>query len=377
MAYQSADPTTDRSNNARKSSGSRLRRLFESEREVQFSRQDQLTVAGIGHGLILVGVTLILLFSFDRWPGGSALLLFYSMEGVIVASGLASVISARQVVDVLDNWFNMNRAEEWINDNRKLKVQGQNAALILLFVLQFGSMAALLVATSGPIESPFAPMALAIGVFTPFIVNRGSTIALIILTTMAFYVVMIMVVGSGGDESTPDAGAYAAVNLFILLLASVLTFKQRRDDLSFTLKRTVEAPPERVWRAWTDPLEVANWVKRDGEHEPEISMDVSKDGFWRAAFNGRGSQPGVPWSGKYLEVEPPKRLVFTVGARSGIGEEIISVELKPRGEWTEIVVTQTDHGRFDGLKKGWERFMSRMDGYLLSHDDSRPRDGSD
>lgn len=362
--------------------GSRLGKLLAKEREVQFTRQDQLTMGGMGHALIVGGVTLILWLGFEHWPPfhlslahGSSLFFFYAMEGVIVAFGFISIISARQVVGVIDLWLPMGWSERWMNRHPKLKDRAQNGILVLLFALQFGSMAALVVATSGPIESPFAPMALGIGIFTPFIVNRWGTVALIILTTMAFYVVIVVVVGTGGDQSHPKPGAYAAVNLFILLLASFMTFK-RRDSLSFTLKRVVEASPERVWRAWTEADEVASWLRSDGAREPEIFLDVNEGGGWRIKLDGGEGRSRATWSGRYLEVEPPKRLVFTVDSRSGIGKEIVTVELKPRGERTEMVVTQADHGRRDGLERGWEEFMTQMHGYLLSHSDRRPRGGS-
>lgn len=372
---------TDPARKSKASLGNRLGEFLEKEREVQFTRQDQLTMAGMGHGLILLGVTIILWASFDQWPGGIPLLLFYIMEGVIVAFGVIATISTRQVVSAIDksvlNVPNMDWFEKWMNNHPTLKVRVQAGILFLLFALQFGSMAALLIATSGPIESPFAPMALAIGVFTPFIVNRWWTVALIILTTMAFYVVIILIVGTGGDESSPEPGAYAAVNLFILFLASVMTFK-RRDSLSFTLKKVVEASPERVWRAWTDADEVSSWLTNNEGSEPEIFLDASKGGVWRVTLNKDDRQLGVLWSGRYLEVERPERLVFTVDARSGIGDEIVTVELKKRGERaTEVVVTQTDHGRFDGLKKGWSGFMTRMGWYVMAHRDVGPRDDSD
>jgi uncharacterized protein YndB with AHSA1/START domain len=356
------------------SRGGWLGRFLEEEREVQFSRQEQLTMAGMGHALILVGVTIILATCFKRWPGSLALTLFYVMEGVIVAFGVIATMSTRQVVSAIDksvlNVPDMSRSEKWMNKHPKLKDRVQAGILALLFALQFGSMAALLIATSGPIESPFAPMALAIGVFTPFIVNRWWTVAVVILGTMAFYLVITLVVGTGGNVSSPQAGAYVAVNLFILLLASVMTFK-RRDSLSFSLTKVVEASPERVWRAWTDPREVSSWLANSEDNKPEVSLNVIKGGVWRVTLNGEDGQPGLPWYGRYLAVEPPERLVFTVDARSGIGDEIITVAFKKRGERaTEVVVTQTDHGRFDGLKRGWSGFMRRMGSYVMLYRDA-------
>lgn len=335
-------------------------------------------MAWMGHLLILLGVSLILRISFDSWSTGPSLVYFYVIEGVIVAFGIIATISTRQIVSAIDRTVvNMDWSEEWMYENPTLKGRVQAGILLLIFALQFGSMAALLIATGGPIDSPFAPMALAIGVFTPFIVNEWWTVALIIVTTMAFYVLIIMIVGFSGEKSHPQPIAYAAVNLFILGLASIMTLR-RRDSLSFTLRRIVRASPERVWRAWTDNHQVARWLMSDGDNAPEICMDVRKGGVWRVTMYDRDGPLGIPWSGMYLELEEPERLVFTVDARSGMGEEIITVELKKRGErTTEMVVTQTDNGRFTGLKTGWSGFMDRMGWYLVSHGDARPKVGSD
>lgn len=359
---------------------SRLKKFLKSEREVHFTPQDQLTMAWMGHLLILGGVTLTLWLGFHDWSWTPSLIAFYVIEGVIVVFGVLATISTRQILSAVDktNVVSVEGPEDWMYENPTLKDRVQSSLVILLFALQFCSMATLLIATGGPIDSPFAPMALAIGVFTPFIVNKWWTVALTIVSTMVFYVLIILLVDSGGSTSSPEKGAYAMVNLFILGLASIMTLK-RRDSLSFTLRKIVRASREGVWRAWTDRDQIARWLVREGEKEPDVSMELRQGGAWRVTmYDDAGNAAGVPWSGTYRELKKPERLVFTVDARSGMGEEVITVQLKKRGEHaTEMIVSQADNGRFDGLIRGWSGFVDRIAWYMAIRRDTGPQGGSD
>lgn len=352
-----------------------LKTAVKKDREVHYTREDQLTMAAIGHGLILLGVFLIVRFTFDSGSTGHSLRYFYYCEIAIMAFGIIATASTRQVVSAVDKTaFDLDWAEEWMNENPSLKMHVQRLVLGAMFILQFVSMAALLEATGGPIDSPFAPMALGIGVFTPFILNKWWTIFVVIIATMAFYGLITSIVGFSGAENRPEPGAYATVNLFILAVASVVTLR-RRDALTFKLRKIVKARPERVWRAWTDERQVCHWIGDDPN--PQISLDVREGGDWQVTLLGRDGAEATRWFGTYLEVEKPKRLVFSVAARSGIGTEVISVDLRRRGEVTEMVVTQTDKGRFEGLKKGWSGFVDQLTYYVMSPAGRRSNGGSD
>src|SRR4051794_41356084 len=85
--------------------------------------------------------------------------------------------------------------------------------------------------------------------------------------------------------------------------------KPRR--LGLTITRVFDAPPERVWREWTEPEAFADWF---GGPEAEIpldtvAMDVRPGGAWRATMLPRG--PEIRWEGEDVEVEPPERLAPT------------------------------------------------------------------
>ena len=77
-----------------------------------------------------------------------------------------------------------------------------------------------------------------------------------------------------------------------------------------TLTRWFDAPPERVWRAWTDPAELAQWWGPHGYTIPISEVDVRRDGAYRIVMR---SPEGVdyPATGRFVEIDSPNRLVFT------------------------------------------------------------------
>jgi len=81
------------------------------------------------------------------------------------------------------------------------------------------------------------------------------------------------------------------------------------DGAEFVMERVFEAPRELVWRALTDPERIPRWWGKR-EHTMTVEeMDVRVGGRWRwVAHTPDGD---APFSGEYLEIEAPGRLVNT------------------------------------------------------------------
>ena len=86
---------------------------------------------------------------------------------------------------------------------------------------------------------------------------------------------------------------------------------------SLTLKRRINAPPSKVFAAWTDPEKLAHWFGPADTVAGSSSaeLDVKVGGRFRIRFStANGEQHEV--GGVYREVTPDQRLVFTWAWRS-------------------------------------------------------------
>src|SRR5438093_9715892 len=80
----------------------------------------------------------------------------------------------------------------------------------------------------------------------------------------------------------------------------------------FTITRVFDAPRELVWKAWTDPEQVARWFGPRGISTPRstITMDVRPGGTFALTMIGDDDGKEYPSGGTFLEVVEPERLVW-------------------------------------------------------------------
>jgi len=91
-------------------------------------------------------------------------------------------------------------------------------------------------------------------------------------------------------------------------------------DAAIVVEGAFKAPIERVWRAWTQPEELARWFGGEAGEFLAMATDVRVGGAWRFDIAG---DPPSRLQGEYLVVEPHARLVFTwshVQPKPGGGE---------------------------------------------------------
>jgi uncharacterized protein YndB with AHSA1/START domain len=82
------------------------------------------------------------------------------------------------------------------------------------------------------------------------------------------------------------------------------------EDRDLVLTRVIDAPPEKVYKAWTDPTQLTRWFAPAPWTTSRAEMDVRPGGSSLVVLKGPdGSE--FPNRGVYLEVIPNKRIVFT------------------------------------------------------------------
>jgi uncharacterized protein YndB with AHSA1/START domain len=91
----------------------------------------------------------------------------------------------------------------------------------------------------------------------------------------------------------------------------MMTEQLTMQEHTITIERVLDAPRELVWKAWTDPDEVAKWWGPELFTTPRetIEFDLRPGGVCRMTMIGPDGQE-YPNDGHFGVVEPPERLSF-------------------------------------------------------------------
>ena len=101
---------------------------------------------------------------------------------------------------------------------------------------------------------------------------------------------------------------------------------------SLTLKRRLNAAPEKVYAAWAQPAKLMQWFGPDSGAVTRAELDLRVGGRYTIVFHTEdGEEHHV--SGVYREVVPNEKLVFTWAWRSTPEREsLVTVLIKPDGD---------------------------------------------
>jgi len=115
---------------------------------------------------------------------------------------------------------------------------------------------------------------------------------------------------------------------------------EKKSDREVVVTRTFDAPARLVFEAWSKPeLFKKWWVPRSmGMTLRSCEMDVRTGGTYRLEF---GEDPANPMAffGKYIEVVPGKRIVWT-NEESGDAGSVTTVTLEERDGKTFLVLSE-------------------------------------
>jgi uncharacterized protein YndB with AHSA1/START domain len=138
---------------------------------------------------------------------------------------------------------------------------------------------------------------------------------------------------------------------------------------SLTLKRRLNARPEKVYAAWTDPEKIAAWFgpSRVVPGTVQADIDARAGGRYRVSFDtedGEHNQVG----GVYREVVPNQRLVFSWAWQSTPEREsLVTVSLRPDGDGTLLTLSHEqffDAAARDGHQNGWTGSLDKLERFL-------------
>lgn len=138
---------------------------------------------------------------------------------------------------------------------------------------------------------------------------------------------------------------------------------------SLVLERDYPVPPEKVWRAWTDPQAISRWFG-PGPNEPvsKAELDVRPGGRFRIVFGGPDGK-AHECAGVYKEVVPNRRLVFSWCWPNSTPERVsqVTILLQPAAGGTRLEFRHEqffDETARDNHRRGWTGALEKLGHHL-------------
>lgn len=130
------------------------------------------------------------------------------------------------------------------------------------------------------------------------------------------------------------------------------------------IRRTIAAPRQRVFEAWTRPEEVRKWAAPGAMTVSDVQIDLRVGGRFRIVMaHPEGGEH--PATGVYREVDPPRRIVYTWAweTRAEAGEGLVTVEFHDRGPDTDVVLRHEglpSEGECARHETGWNGCLDKF-----------------
>jgi uncharacterized protein YndB with AHSA1/START domain len=142
----------------------------------------------------------------------------------------------------------------------------------------------------------------------------------------------------------------------------------------FTTTRTFAAPRDLVFRAWTEPAQIAAWFGPRGFGAPlgAISNDLRPGGRWNVTMVDDATGIPYPCSFTYSQITPPERIIFMdrMAGRLDGRETVVTVTLTEVDGGTEMTFHCADpdpRPEFAGVEQGWGSSFDKLAELLDAH----------
>jgi len=137
--------------------------------------------------------------------------------------------------------------------------------------------------------------------------------------------------------------------------------EQTTERLVYERELQIAAAPETVWEFLVDPAKVTRWKGR-----PATAFDPTAGGSYRIEI-----VPGQVASGEFVELDRPRRMVYTWGWEPGPdgpnpvppGSSTVEIELVPSDGGTKLRFTHRDLPSTESAEShgvGWDHYLPRL-----------------
>lgn len=117
------------------------------------------------------------------------------------------------------------------------------------------------------------------------------------------------------------------------------------SERTFVMEREFDAPARALFEAYSRPEMIKRWFGPVGWPVTLAEIDFRVGGRWRFAMTGPSGVQNTPFGGRYLEIEPDRRIVFdNTFEADGAETMVMHVTLEPLGERRTRLTLRTVFG---------------------------------
>lgn len=132
------------------------------------------------------------------------------------------------------------------------------------------------------------------------------------------------------------------------------------ETLSVVVERDIAFPPQKVWRALTQPHLISEWLMKT-DFAPQVDHRFTLSGDWGSV------------DCRVLTLEPNRSLSYTWDAM-GL-ESVVTWTLTPTAKGTHLRMEQAGFRadqpqNYNGAKFGWQKFFANLE-LLIAREDER------
>lgn len=145
------------------------------------------------------------------------------------------------------------------------------------------------------------------------------------------------------------------------------------DERTVLISRTFEAPREQVFRAWTDPDEVAGWYGPSHMEAPRerIKIDLRVGGRWELTMVRRDGGGEFSIGYEIVELVEPELLVLKSDPMPEVGMDegtVVRLELHDHGERTRLTLSDgpLPPSARDSAEAGWTASLEKLTANLAA-----------
>ena len=134
-------------------------------------------------------------------------------------------------------------------------------------------------------------------------------------------------------------------------------------DLTVKINKIIDAPIGKVFDAWLDPKTLSQFIlPMPGMEEPEVENEAREGGNFTIIM--KVGEDNILHAGKYLEIDPPKKIVFTWESPVSTDDSVVTLNFtKLDDSRTNIELTHIrfiDEERRSNHEGGWSNILNKL-----------------